>query len=328
MISQYDSRIRFRRPPWPLRTRAWRRSRLLALSVLLPFAFLLCLLLAEAAIRFVEAHNRVEVWLQDAPAALETAPASLFEDPAFGKVDRLHVSENRSPPPGCRSDIGLGFRGLRDSELSIAYEVLEAAAVSAGLHPCPQPVFVFDDLPGPLDALDPAAFAVQAVLWAALPMAVLGLLFWAVMDRFGLAASLAWSRWDLPALRNGLAMGVVLALVLQLPAWLMPARFPSTAVSGPGLLALTLLLYPLLHEIAFRAWALALAMQSHGPRFALFWSTGLQVLASISALTGVAQAQALASGLLLGWLYLRRQSLPECVIALIACSALRQLVLS
>ncbi|KAA2286019.1 CPBP family glutamic-type intramembrane protease [Arenimonas fontis] len=297
---------------------------MLALSVLLPFVLLASLAIADQASRFAEGHGRVELWLKDSPEALVTVSAVRFDDPAFGIADVILATRSVTPPPGCRSAVGLGFRGLRDNELQIAYDILRAKAIAAGLHPCEQPVFVFDDLPGPLDARDPSDFAVQAVLWAAMPTAALGLLFWAAMDRFGLAASLAWSRWDLEALRQGLATGLLLTLAPMALDWLLPPPYPATAQTpGPGFLALSLLLFPLLHELAFRAWALALAMQSHGPRFALFWSSGLQVL--INAGSFSAAVQALVSGLLLGRLFLRRQALPECVIALTTCTALRML---
>lgn len=317
--------MRFRRPPWPFRTRAWRRSRLLALSALLPVVLLACLVLADQGSRFVEGHGRVEVWVREAPAAVEAMSATRLHVPMFGPVERLRASGRRVPPPGCRSGIALSVRGLRDSELDMARDMLIDTAAAVGLRPCGQAVFIFDDLPGPLDSGDLGGFAFQAVLWAAIPMAVVALLFWAAMARFPLALALAWSRWDVAALRSGLAVGLGLALALELVAWLVPASMPSSRIPpGPGFLVLMLLLYPLLHEVAFRAWALALAMQVHGPRFALYWSTGLQMLANAGS--PAAAAQALVSGLVLGRLFLHRQALPECAIALSVCTGLRLLL--
>ncbi len=316
------SRLPFRRPAWPFRTRAWRRVRWLLLAPLLALLLEGTARLAVHMVVDADPNDHAIVWVQGAPRALAAADAAVRAHRVLPGGRRAGARAfGESAPAACPGAEAFVFSRLHPHELQIASRELRTIAQRAGARPCGGDRYVFNDVP----ALGTPGALVDNLLHAAwlagVPMLAVLVWPWGLGERLALPRTWDWAAWRAPPMLRGLACGLVLlgllwALrgmlgVLEWP----PPRSPIAEVlpAGPGSALFVWLLLPFLGEVAYRGWALPLATMTLGPRLAL----------AVPALLAAAVTQAPPQAwpglallhVVLGLLMQRTGSLWACVLA-------------
>lgn len=322
------TRRRFRRPPWPLGTRAWRRGRWLLWATLLPLVLIGTLRFSLWAGLELEPYDRAILWAVGSPQALDSLDVHVSSHGIFAHGHRASQGEFGRAPRGCESAVAYSFSRLRDYELPAAASELRSLANKAGARPCGGMQFVFDDHPGVFSRGALPDVLAQIAWLAAVPLLAVLLVHWGLADRLKLSAPAG--SWSANALVRGLLLGTLLgaASAALRGAWFAGDSSGILAKSGvPGGLAtwaLLLVLLPFVHELSFRAWAQSLATRTLGSAGAIAFTTAL-VLAAHQGRPADWPGM-IAQSLALGWLYDRTQSLPACVLAQSAIVAVGMLL--
>lgn len=311
-------RRRFRRPPWPLGTRAWRRHRWLLWAVLLPLVFVGTLRVSLWAGLELEPYDRATVWASGTPQALDLLGLYVANHGIFAQGHRTLAGPSGRPPRGCETAEAFSFSRLRDYELQAAASELRALAQKAGARPCGGNEFVFDDHPGVFSTRALPDVLPQIAWLAAVPLLAVLLVAWGLSERLKLPVHRDARPCSSAALARGLLTGLVLGAASVALQFVLrdPGMPPSDGISAPAGLAtwgLLLLVFPFLHELSFRAWAQSLAARTLGRRGAIAFTTLLALAlfqAPLASWPGM-----IATSVGLGWLYDQSQSLPACVLA-------------
>ncbi|GAB2654888.1 lysostaphin resistance A-like protein [Arenimonas aestuarii] len=303
------------------------RLGLLALSLLLP-ALLVGLMAAWfLALTTLSHHDRSLVWVQGAPAQLAALREAVLEHPVFPEGDFAPGGYADHRPADCAAyDVAVGFSRLREYELSAAKATLDQLVRSAGVRVCEAHVYLFNDLPSPLDPTAWNDSLVTLLLALLLPTGSLLIAYWG----FGLALALP-SPWHLPRpLLRTLGVGVAGAIgglaAIEVFGRLLHLAWPGTSVGndaisglGPDPLSLTVILLvgvytPFLEEMAFRAWLIPVAERAIG-----LWPACALSMFAFAAIHLPSAGPELLGTLMLGAVfaavYALTRSLPACLIA-------------
>tara|TARA_R110002020_G_scaffold21373_3_gene72327 strand:+ start:1879 stop:2865 length:987 start_codon:yes stop_codon:yes gene_type:complete len=309
------------------RPRLVHRLGLLALSLLLP-ALLVGLMAAWVlALTTLSHHDRTLAWVQGSPAQLDTLREAVLEHPVFAEGDFVPGGFADHRPDECAAtDVAVGFSRLREFELSAAKTALDDLVRASGVQACDAHVFIFNDLPDPLDPTAWDDSLVTLLLALLLPTGTLLIAYWG----FGLAHALP-TPWHLPrpAWRTlGLGLGGAVAglAAVKLIELMLQLVWPGTVVGsdaisglGPDPFSLPVILLvgvyaPFLEELAFRAWLIPVAERAIG----LWPACALSVLAFAAIhlpFAGPELLGTLALGAIFATVYALTRSLPACLLA-------------
>lgn len=318
-------RPRFRRPPWPFGTRAWRRGRWLLWAILLPLVFVSSLRLSTWAALELEPYDRAVLWATGTAPSLDYFETLVLDHGIFAHGQRTTPGSPDAAPRGCDAASGFSFDRLRSYELQAAASELQALASKAGARPCGGMHFVFNDHPG-VFASERTLDVLPQVAWlAAVPLLAVLLFVWGLSERLKLARTASTS-WSPATLRNAVLVGAALGLVSV--AWQRViaesagayAAGSSSHPRGAATWMLLVILLPFLHELSFRAWAQSLAARVLGVYGGVAFATLLALVLFQSR--PVDWPGLIVASIALGWLYHRTQSLPACVLAQATCVAI------
>lgn len=322
MTPAAPDRPRFRRPPWPFGTRAWRRGRWLLWATLLPLVFVSTLRLSTWAALELEPYDRAVLWANGTEASLANLEALVSKHGIFPHGLRLLPQSPDAAPRGCDSASGFSFERLRNYELAAAGSELKAMARKAGARPCGGLTFVFNDHPG-VFASGMVLDVLPQVAWlAAVPMLAVLLFVWGLSERLQISTIAGVAPCARPKLATALLLGAGLGLAssgLRVVSG-EGGHHATGHPSGIATWSLLVVLLPFLHELSFRAWAQSLATRTLGPYGAIAFSSVLALALFQSRPMDWPAVVAVSVGL--GWLYHRTQSLPACVLAQATCVAI------
>lgn len=310
-----------------MRPRLIQRLGLLALSLLLPALLVGLMALWVLALTSLSHHDRTLTWVQGTPEQLAMLRDAVLDHPVFpdGEFAADGFPDHR--PEECDTeDMAVGFSRLREFELTAASATLDELIRSSGAQRCDAHVFIFNDLPSPLDPNGWSDSLVTLLLALFVPTGTLLIAYYG----FGVAFSLP-APWHLPRPRlRALGVGLGGALVglcvvegieaLHGLAWPQrPADDGGLSGLGPDPLALGVLLLigvytPFLEELSFRAWLIPVAERAIGlvPACAL---SALAFTAIHLPFAGAELPATLALGATFGAVYALTRSLPACLVA-------------
>lgn len=299
-----------------------RRLPILAVALLLPMAYVACVIAFTMASMRLADSDRALVWITGTPAELAAASLSLQSNPWFPEVRVLAASASLPPPVTCPArSRQLSIAGLRQEEAAAARALIETLAEDNGATVCESTEYVINESRAARQATLASNAAAMLLDSGLLPLGWLVLLYLAFAGRLGLRPARAgWP--PVPALAAGAAGALAWWLgAAMLRSMLSPGAQPpepwSAAILGPGLVLAIVVLDPVMTELSFRAWMLPLVQRSMGRWPALL---GSAMASTATQLPGSAAeaAPALLLGLICSALYLRFESLAACVL----CSAL------
>ncbi|WP_374604560.1 CPBP family intramembrane glutamic endopeptidase [Arenimonas sp.] len=309
------------------RLRLLPRIGLLALSLLLP-ALLVGLMAAWVlALTTLSHHDRTLAWVQGTPAQLASLREAVVGHPVFTNGDFAPGGFADHRPAECGAqDVAIGFSRLREFELAPARATLDELVRASGVYACESHVFIFNDLPSPLDPTAWDDSLVTLLLALVLPTGTLLIAYWGFGTAFALPAP--W-RVPAPVLRTlglGLAGALAGLVAVEGLGWLFHLAWPEEMTGGDpvaGLgadpLALPVILLvgvyaPFLEELAFRAWLIPVAERAVGLLPACALST-LAFTAIHLPFAGPELAGTLLLGAIFAAVYAFTRSLPACLVA-------------
>lgn len=317
------ARLPFRRPPWPFRTRAWRRVRWLLLAPLLPLMMSATLELGLHMVVEADPNDHAIVWVGGSERALLATGHAVAAHAVFAHGRRAGPRVfDEGPPAACPAGAeAFVFSRLHGHEARLAADELRALAAKAGAKACGGDMFIFDDVPA-LGAPGALADNLLHVAWlAGVPLLAVLLLPWGLGERLELRTPWAWSGWRPRPLGLGLAVGLGLLAVLwplrlslQALGWAPMSPGAMTGLpAGIGSALLLFVLLPFLQEAAYRGWALPMATRTLGPRLAL--GVPILVAAAINPPGLHAWPTLVVTHLSLGLLLQRTGSIAPCIVA-------------
>lgn len=310
-----------------MRPRLIHRFGLLALSLLLPLLLVGLMALWVLALTTLSHHDRTLAWVQGTPAQLAALREAVLEHPVFpdGEFAPDGFADHR--PVECESEnVAVGFSRLREFELTAAGATLDELVRASGVRRCDAHVFIFNDLPSPLDPTAWNDSLVSLLLALVVPTGTLLIAYFGFGQAFALPAP-----WQLPRpqLRT-LGLGVVGALAALAAVKGIDALFwlawpqglgggGDLSGLGPDPLAIPIILLvgvytPFLEELAFRAWLIPVAERAVG----LVPACALSAIAFTMIhlpFAGPELLGTLALGAVFAGVYAITRSLPACVIA-------------
>ncbi len=309
------------------RPRLIQRLALLALSLLLP-ALLVALMAGWfLALTTYSHHDRSLAWVQGTPGQLASLRDAVLEHPVFpeGEFEAGGFADHR-PSECAGEDVVVGFSRLREFELSAATATLDELVRESGVHRCDAHVFIFNDLPSPLDPTAWDDSLVTLLLALFLPTGTLLIAYWGFGLAFTLPSPLHLPRPVMRTLGLGLSGAVAGLAAVKAIELLLRLAWPDALAGGEGVsglgpdpFSLPVILIvgvyaPFLEELAFRAWLIPIAERAIG----LWPACAMSVLAFTAIHLPFAGAElpgTLALGAIFVAVYAFSRSLPACLIA-------------